>query len=74
MFEVGDIKGDEITVDELERNKMVLSFFGSYNNNYLTHIGMFINKKDEFFDIFIRGFFELNIFFIYLFNKLITVL
>ena len=62
MFEVGDIKGDEITVDELERNKMVLSFFGSYNNNYLTHIGMFINKKDEFFDIFIRGFFELNIF------------
>ena len=61
-FEVGDIKGDETIVDELDKNKMVLSFFGSYNDNYLTHIGMFINKKDEFFDIFIRGLFELKIF------------
>ena len=61
-FEVGVEKGDEMIVDELDKHKLLLSFFGSYGNNYLTHIGMFINTKDEFYKYFIRGYFELKIF------------
>jgi len=62
IFEIGDPKGDKMEVDELSKNKMVLSFFGTYGSNYLTSIGLFINKLDEFFDYFIRGYFELKIF------------
>ena len=62
IFEIGDPKGEKMEVDELSKNKMVLSFFGTYGSNYLTSIGLFINKVDEFFDYFIRGYFELKIF------------
>ena len=62
IFEVGDPKGDNMEVDELGKNRMVLSFFGTYGSNYLTSIGLFINRLDEFFDYFIRGYFELKIF------------
>ena len=58
-FSVGDVKGEEMEVDELDKKKMVMSFFGTYGNNYLTSIGLFINKQNEFFDYFIRGYFEL---------------
>jgi len=62
IFSVGDAKGDEIEVSEFEKNRFILSFFGTYNSNYLTSIGMFINKQEEFFNYFLRGYFELNIF------------
>ena len=59
---IGDEKGDEMVVDEFDKYKILLSFFGSYGNNYLTNLGMFINKKDQYFYYFIRGFIELKIF------------
>ena len=62
IFSVGDEKGDELEVSEFEKNKFILSFFGTYSNNYLTSIGMFINKQNEFFDYFLRGYFELKLF------------
>ena len=61
-FTVGDAKGDELEVSEFGKNKFILSFFGTYSSNYLTCIGMFINKQDQFFDYFIRGYFEFKIF------------
>ena len=61
-FSVGDAKGEEMQVDEFEKNNFLLSFFGTYGPNYLTSIGLFINKKDEFFEYFIRGYFELRLF------------
>ena len=61
-FSVGDAKGDEIEVSEFGKNKFILSFFGTYSNNYLTSIGMFINKLNEFYNYFLRGYFELKIF------------
>ena len=61
-FSIGDAKGDEVEVTEFGKNKFILSFFGTYSSNYLTSIGMFINKQDEFFDYFLRGYFELKLF------------
>ena len=62
-FSVGDAKGDEMVVDELEeKNKCVFSFFGTYNSNYLSSIGLFINKKNEFVDYFLKGYYELKLF------------
>ena len=67
IFSVGDEKGDEMVIDEFDRNKnkFLLSFFGTYNNNYLTSIGLFTSKQKEFFEYFIRGYFELK----FLINK-----
>ena len=61
-FSVGDAKGDELEVSEFGKNKFILSFFGTYSDKYLTSIGMFINKQDEFFNYFLRGYLELKIF------------
>lgn len=62
-FSVGDAKGDEMIIDEFNKskNKFLLSFFGTFSNKYLTSIGLFINKEEEFFNYFIRGYFELKI-------------
>ena len=63
-FSVGDSQEKEIVVSELDnvKNKFVLSFFGTYGKNYLTSIGLFINKQNEFFDYFIKGYFQLKLF------------
>ena len=65
VFSVGDPKGDEMEVGEFEKNNFLLSFFGTFGENYLTSIGMFINHNknnhQQFFDYFIRGFFELKL-------------
>lgn len=62
-FSVGDAKGEEMEVIELEeKNKCVFSIFGTYNSNYLSSIGLFINKRDEFLDYFMKGYFELKLF------------
>lgn len=63
-FSVGDEKGDEIEVSEFGKNKFILSFFGTYSDNYLTSIGMFINKQKEFFDYFLKGYFQLKTIFL----------
>ena len=63
-FSVGDKKDDEFDVIELnnDKKKFVLSFFGTYGNNNLTSIGFFINKSEEFFEYFIKGYFQLKLF------------
>ena len=63
-FSVGDKKDDEIDVIELskDKKKFVLSFFGTFGNNNLTSIGFFINKSEEFFEYFIKGYFQLKLF------------
>ena len=65
VFSVGDPKGEEREISEFEKNNFLLSFFGTYGENYLTSIGMFINHNknycQQFFDYFIRGFFELKL-------------
>ena len=62
-FSVGDKIGEEIEVSALkEKKKFVLSFFGTFGKQYLTSIGLFINKNDEFFDYFIKGYFQLKLF------------
>ena len=63
-FSVGDKKDNEFDVIELSKakKKFVLSFFGTFGNNYLTSIGFFINKEEEFFDFFIKGYFQLKLF------------
>ena len=62
---VGDKKDDnEFDVIELnkDKKKFVLSFFGTFGNNNLTSIGFFINKSEEFFEYFIKGYFQLKLF------------
>ena len=63
-FSVGDKKDDEFDVIELnnDKKKFVLSFSGTYGNNNLTSIGFFINKSEEFFEYFIKGYFQLKLF------------
>ena len=63
-FSVGDKIGEEIQVSELSKNKkkFVLSFFGTFGKTYLTSIGFFINNSDEFFNYFLKGYFQLKIF------------
>lgn len=61
-FSVGDAKGEEMKVDEFDKCKFLLSFFGTYGSNYLTSIGMFITNKNQYFDYFVKGYFELNLF------------
>ena len=65
VFSVGDARGEEMEVSEFEKNNFLLSFFGTYGDNYLTSIGMFINhdknNHQQFFDYFIRGFFEVKL-------------
>ena len=63
-FSVGDKVGEEIEVSELvkEKKKFVMSFFGTFGKQYLTSIGLFINKYDEFFDFFVKGYFQLKLF------------
>ena len=63
-FSVGEKKGEEIQVSEFSQNKkkFVLSFFGTFGNEYLTSIGLFINNSDEFFTYFLKGYFQLKIF------------
>ncbi len=60
IFEIGDSKGDEMIVDEFSKNKFLISLFGTYNDNFLSSIGFFINKKEEYFEYFIRGYIELK--------------
>ena len=61
-YSVGDQKGRELRITELDEDKkIILSFFGTYNDNYLSSIGVFLPKKNEFFDYFMRGYFELFI-------------
>lgn len=62
-FSIGQKVGDEIEVSALQdKKKFVLSFFGTYGKQYLTSIGLFINKNDEFFDYFLKGYFYLKLF------------
>ena len=62
-FSVGDKVGKETEVYELkEKKKFVLSFFGTFGKDYLTSIGLFINNSEEFFNYFIKGYFQLKLF------------
>ena len=63
-FSVGENHDEEIIVSELNntRNKFVLSFFGTFGKNNLTSIGLFINKQNEFFDYFVKGYFQLKLY------------
>lgn len=62
-FSVGDKVGNEIEVSGLKgKKKFVLSFFGTFGKQHLTSIGLFINKSEEFFDYFLKGYFQLKIF------------
>ena len=62
-FSIGEKIGEEIEVYELQdKKKFVLSFFGTYGKQYLTSIGLFINKSEEFFEYFIKGYFQLKLF------------
>ena len=56
-FSAGDANGNPIEVDELDKNRIVLAFFGTYNNNYLSSIGLFRNKLNQFFNYFLLGYF-----------------
>ena len=62
-FSVGNKIGEEIEVYELkDKMKFVLSFFGTFGKQQLTSIGLFINKYEEFFDYFMKGYFQLKLF------------
>ena len=63
VFSVGNKVGEEIEVYELkDKKKFVLSFFGTFGKQYLSSIGLFINKYEEFFDYFMKGYFQLRLF------------
>ena len=48
-YSVGDQKGRELRITELDEDKkIILSFFGTYNDNYLSSIGFFLPKKMNF--------------------------
>ena len=62
-FSIGEKIGEETEVYELkDKKKFVLSFFGTFGKQCLTSIGLFINKSGEFFDYFIKGYFQLKLF------------
>ena len=60
-YSVGDEDGEEKYIDELKGNKIILSFFGTFNANLFTSIGLFIGDFEEFFKIFIKGYILLKI-------------
>jgi hypothetical protein len=58
-FEVGINKGVEIYIDELDGNKIIMSFIGNFNN-YLTSLGLLYIEKKIYLEILFAGYFQLK--------------
>ena len=58
-FEIGENKGEEIKIDNLDGNNIIMSFCGNYNN-YLTSLGIITIEKGKYMQILFTGYFELK--------------
>ena len=59
-FEIGINEGNEIPINSLNYgNKIIISFFGSYNK-YLETFGFHIVEKKEYMKVMFTGYFELK--------------
>jgi hypothetical protein len=58
-FEIGENKGEEIKIDNLDGNNIIMSFCGNYNN-YLTSLGIITIDKGKYMQILFTGYFELK--------------
>lgn len=58
-FKVGQEKGEEIKIDELDGNNIIMSFCGNYNN-YLTSLGLILIEKKKYLQILFTGYFQLK--------------